>query len=95
MSTLLPLREYGVQLEQMSYRVIQASEIAEYAYCRRAWWLKRRRGHSSANSEPLARGRRHHQAHGRVVVAFGLLQRLALVVLFVAVAILVFALAGG
>ncbi|MFQ6015705.1 MAG: hypothetical protein ACE5NP_09715 [Anaerolineae bacterium] len=62
-------------------RVIRASEIAQYTYCARAWWLKRVKGYESAHVEALATGQAAHKAHGGAVewyhrlrwIAYGLL----------------------
>ncbi len=43
-------------IEHMSYRVIEASEIVEYIYCRRGWWLQRIVGRESRNVRQLADG---------------------------------------
>lgn len=48
-------------------RFIRASEIGEYVYCQRAWWL-----HHSVGLEPAGRERRElgtalHTKHGRQV----------------------------
>jgi hypothetical protein len=48
-------------------RVIRASEIGEYIYCRRAWWLRHARGYQSANVHELAAGTAAHAGHGRTV----------------------------
>ncbi len=48
-------------------RVVRASEIGEYVYCRRAWWLHHVQGHASANVQELAAGTTAHAGHGRLV----------------------------
>lgn len=58
-------------------RVVRASEIGEYLYCRRAWWLGRVQGVASANVRELAAGTSAHRRHGRAVLAAGCLQLLA------------------
>jgi hypothetical protein len=70
-------------------QTIRASEVGEYIYCARAWWLRR-----TADLEPsgsavparLAAGVRRHARHGLLVV----LSRLSLYagMLFLTVALL-------
>ena len=79
----------------MSYHWIRASEIGEYVYCRRAWWLRRTRGVPAGNVEQLEAGTRHHQRHGHLVQRSIWIQRLAYVAIFCAVAVLVFRLLAG
>ena len=69
----------------MSDNVISASEIGEYIYCNRAWWLRRIHGHRSQNVRELAMGTTHHAQHGRTVRRANLSQKLALALLFAAV----------
>lgn len=51
----------------MSDEWIRASEIAEYVYCRRAWWLRRVGGRASRNLRQMAAGTAFHEAHGQLV----------------------------
>jgi CRISPR/Cas system-associated exonuclease Cas4 (RecB family) len=51
----------------MSYQWIKASEIGEYLYCQRAWWLRRELGVHSQNVRELEAGSQYHEAHGRLV----------------------------
>lgn len=44
--------------------LIRASELSQYAFCRKAWWLGAMQGHRSQNVAALDRGERHHQQHG-------------------------------
>jgi hypothetical protein len=44
--------------------VIRASEVGHYAYCRRAWWLRRVCGYEPQNWQALERGVERHEAHG-------------------------------
>ena len=78
-------------IEHMSDESIRASEIAEYVYCRRAWWL-RRSGLRNDNVRQLVAGTEHHQAHGGLVrrarrfrLAFYVMLTLAFVALVVTV----------
>ena len=59
-------------------RIIRASEIGEYVFCHRAWWLHQIQGVESANRELMSAGMLHHQAHGRAVIRSNVLQRAAL-----------------
>jgi hypothetical protein len=61
--------------------VIAASELAEHAFCARSWWLSRVKGYPSAHWQELSEGQGAHRAHGRLVVRYHLLQRLAMVLL--------------
>lgn len=79
----------------MSYQWIRASEIGDYLYCRRAWWLRRVRSVPSAHVIEMRAGTEHHQRHGRLVAQSVWARRLAYLVLFCAVAVLVFQLLSG
>ncbi len=79
----------------MSYPWIRASEIGEYVYCRRSWWLCRVRAVASTNVTQMQAGIEYHQRHGRLVESSVWLRRLAYVALFGAVAMLVFELLSG
>ncbi|MBN1660050.1 MAG: hypothetical protein JXA93_16740 [Anaerolineae bacterium] len=79
--------------------VIRASEVGEYAYCARAWWLRRVKGRRSANVAAMQRGQARHLAHGRQVEGYHLRRRWARILFLLAVAlllaVLVLALRGG
>ncbi|GAP62354.1 hypothetical protein ARMA_0777 [Ardenticatena maritima] len=49
----------------MKARYTRASELNEFAYCRRAWYLRHVRGYTSANQTELAEGENAHRQHGR------------------------------
>ncbi len=57
---------------------IRASEIGEFVYCHRAWWLRQVRGEISAHGQEMAAGHAAHTAHGRGVQWGRAAQRLAL-----------------
>ncbi len=65
-------------------RVIRASEVGEYLYCHRAWWLRHTRGHTSANVRELAEGTATHAGHGRRVAGAGALRAAAAVLVILA-----------
>ena len=55
----------------MNERFVSASELAEYAYCRRAWWLRAVRGETGeGDTERYEQGRANHRrAMYRLVLA--------------------------
>jgi hypothetical protein len=71
-------------------RVIRASEIGEYVFCHRAWWLHHVQGHPSANVRELAEGTARHARHGRRVGAAAALRLLAGLLLLAALAAFLF-----
>jgi hypothetical protein len=73
-------------------RVIRASEIGEYVFCHRAWWLRRVQGYESANVRELAEGAATHTRHGRLVSAAIGLRLLALLLIVLALITFVFSL---
>lgn len=83
------------KLEHMSYKWIRASEVSDYLYCNRAWWLKRARGMRPRETQALRRGTRYHQQHGRTVRRASWLRGVAYVLVFLAIALLVFQLVNG
>ena len=57
--------------------VINASELGEFAYCERAWWLRHVRKVSPVRAGRLAAGRAVHQKHFDTVQAAIRWRRLA------------------
>jgi len=47
--------------------VVRASEIGEYTYCARAWWLRNVRGVHSTHQALMREGTRRHHHHARQV----------------------------
>jgi CRISPR/Cas system-associated exonuclease Cas4 (RecB family) len=64
--------------------IIRASEIGLYAYCARSWWLGRVLGYRSANVAAMRQGTARHRAHGRSVVGYHRLRRLAVALIVLA-----------
>ena len=60
---------------------IRASELGQYAYCAKAWWLGRVEGVQPSNVRRLEAGTAVHTQHGAQVALAGWLQRLALICL--------------
>jgi len=67
---------------------IRASEIGEYVYCARAWWLRRVAGEEPAGHERRALGTALHARHGRAVALSGRLLWAAVALLLVGLALL-------
>jgi hypothetical protein len=59
--------------------ILRASEIGEYVFCHRAWWLHRVRGIESANRAQMQAGAAQHTEHGRTVQRAGSLRRAAVI----------------
>ncbi len=81
----------------VSRDVIRASDVGEYVYCHRAWWLGRIQGVPNANRAALDAGTQRHRAHGRRVWRASLLQYVAIVLAVIAlfaVVLLAFKVAG-
>jgi hypothetical protein len=72
-------------------RTIRASELGTFMYCKRAWWYQRN-GEPNQNQAVMADGTAIHQRHGQAVMATGCLRILAYVILFIALALLVYSL---
>lgn len=79
----------------MSDRIIRASEIAEYLFCRRAWWLSRVAQYEIEESEALQAGSAYHQQHGRLVWQARLGRWVAYALVFLAVAVFAYLLVVG
>lgn len=79
----------------MSERIIRASEVGQYLFCARAWWLGAIEGVSPSNVRELEAGSGAHARHGRTVALAGLAQRLAIGLLLIGVALAVAWFAGS
>ena len=77
-------------IEHMSDKIIRASEITTYVYCRRGWWLERVRGYTAENVHELQIGTAFHEGHGRIVQRSTWVQRLAYILIFITVGFIVF-----
>jgi hypothetical protein len=56
-------------------KTLRASEIAQFVFCRRAWWYACQ-GHTSENLEWQYVGERWHRRHGKAVLVAGFLRML-------------------
>jgi hypothetical protein len=69
-------------------RVIRASEIGTYLYCRRAWKYQRK-DVPSENTQEMVTGTIIHQQHGRKVLAAGCMRTLGMIMLLAAMVLFV------
>lgn len=69
--------------------VIRASELGQYAFCARAWWLGRVKGYRSINVAAMRQGSQEHRVHGRSVERYHRLRRLAVALLVLGVVALI------
>jgi len=70
-------------------RVIRASEIGQYAYCARAWWLGSVEGLPSSHLDEMAAGEAAHRRHGRTVRTSLTLRRWAYALLALAIVLII------
>jgi hypothetical protein len=70
-------------------RVLRASEIGEYVFCHRAWWLHWVQGLESANRAKMLSGVAQHADHGQAIRRAERLQRAAFVFLVLAILLVV------
>ena len=68
--------------------IIRASEIGEYVYCARAWWLRRVVGLEPAGRERREYGTALHRRHGRAVASSRALLVVALVLVLAAIVLM-------
>jgi CRISPR/Cas system-associated exonuclease Cas4 (RecB family) len=74
-------------------RIIRASEVGSFLYCRRAWWYQKL-GKPSKNQPQLDAGSEFHVQHGRQVARASLLRILGSIVLLAGILLLAFYFAG-
>jgi hypothetical protein len=65
----------------MSDRIIRASEIGQYDYCAKAWWLGSIEGVQPSNVQQLQAGTFAHGQHGQQVRRASQLQTAAIVLM--------------
>ena len=75
----------------MSDRIIRASEIGQYDFCAKAWWLGSIEGVQPSNLHELQAGTIAHEAHGRRVQRAVRMQVAAFILVGLGVLILLFA----
>jgi hypothetical protein len=79
----------------MSERIIRASELSQYVYCAKAWWLGAIDGVKPANIHELEAGSLMHARHGQTVLLAGWAQRAAVGLLVAGVVLAIIWFAGG
>ncbi len=71
--------------------IIRASELGDYEFCARSWWLRRVLGWPSRYQERLERGEYAHAAHGQAVASSGRLITFGIVLVVIGVVLAVLA----
>ena len=69
--------------------IIRASEMGEYVYCARAWWLRRVGGLEPAGRERREQGVALHRQHGRALAGSRVLLLIGGLLAIVALALIV------
>jgi len=75
----------------MSDRFIRASEIGQYDFCAKAWWLGSIEGVQPSNIRELQAGTAAHEEHGRQVRRASQMQRAAFILVGLGVIVLLLA----
>jgi len=76
----------------LSDRIIRASEIGQYDFCAKAWWLGSIDGVQPSNIRELQAGTVAHEQHGRQVQRASQMQLLAIGLVVLGVIVVVLAL---
>jgi len=69
--------------------VIRASELGQYTFCAKAWWLGSVEGVPSANVREMDAGHSAHEQHGRTVLLSAWLGRVGMAMVGLGLALLV------
>lgn len=80
--------------ESGKQKIINASEIGNYVYCRRSWWYALQ-GIPSENQRSLAEGKTTHQKIGRQIRLVKLIRRVLIALLILLIAALVISILQG
>ena len=72
-------------------RVVRASEINTFTYCRKAWWYQHQ-GYPSENQPALYRGEDLHLRHGIKIRILGALRWIAYGLILIAIILIAVAL---
>lgn len=70
-------------------QIIRASEMGEYVYCARAWWLRRVAGLEPAGYARREYGTVLHRRHGQAVVGSRMLLLLGVLLAALALALII------
>ena len=73
-------------------QIVRASELAQYSYCAKAWWLGAVLGRPSINTRELQSGTTAHQQHGRAVWLSSAMRVAAIALIVIALLVLLMAL---
>lgn len=75
----------------MSDRIIRASEIGQYDFCAKAWWLGSIEGVQPSNIRELQAGTAAHEQHGRQVRRASQMQMAAFMLVGLGIVVLLLA----
>lgn len=73
-------------------QIVRASELAQYSYCAKAWWLSTVMGKPSVNTREMQSGTAAHQQHGRAVWLASVMRIASVVLVVIALLVLLMAL---
>lgn len=79
----------------MSNRIIRVSEINQYVYCAKAWWLGAMEGVVPTNIREIEMGTLAHTRHGQDLIVASRMQRAAIGLFVIGAALAVAWFAGG
>ena len=71
-------------------KVIKASELGVYLYCKKAWAFQQQ-GKASQNQAEMDRGTVYHRQHGNLVTRAGIFKIMAVILFILAAAVLLVA----
>ena len=74
----------GPRMSRQRLPIIRASEVGEYVYCTRAWWLRRVEGLEPDARERLEHGMILHHRHGLKVAGSRIMLGVAVLLVFMA-----------
>lgn len=82
---------YNIYITTMNKQFFSASQIADFVYCARSFYLKRKLGIGNLDSQDIKDGLLYHDRHGFKIATYNFLKKLILLIFFIlVVALLLF-----